>query len=200
MLYFAGQNVLYYLYPGKILPFCRSDRAGQFVVLPANHRPSGRSGGDPYRTKKDPPERGEERTPAFRGTSSQCEQQPPGPGSQREAPQGAEGEEQTPPAAVPGPHPRDADLSGHHGGQPADGGHGLLRGAGHGQRRRPAGSGQHRAEPVQHGGGHRPRHRGTGGIRHPAFLQQPPCLGRPGADPHQPTVCVHLHRGQRFLQ
>ena len=32
MLYFAGQNVLDYLYPGKILPFCRSDRAGQLVV------------------------------------------------------------------------------------------------------------------------------------------------------------------------
>ena len=33
---------------------------------------------------------------------------------------------------------------------------------------------------------------------HPALLQQPPRLGGPRADPHQPTVCIHLHRGQDF--
>ncbi len=25
-------------------------------------------------------------------------------------------------------------------------------------------------------------------------------VGRPGTDPHQPAVCIHLHRGQGFLQ
>ena len=81
----------------------------------------------------------------------------------------------------------------------AGGVHGVLCGAGHGQRRRPAEPGPDRAEPVQRGDGHRPGHRRPDRVRHPPLLQQPPDVGGPGADPRVPAVRVHLHRGQGFL-